>query len=591
MSSPRSGHWIFLLAAIAGIAVLYLKTLGYGFTDFDDPGYVTGNTLLRELSCTQIALEFSRCVMGNYHPITMLSYSSNLLFGDGAGSFHLANVLLHTANCLLVFVFLRSLLIEARLSAITVLLFSVHPTHVESVAWIADRKDLLLLLFGVACLIAYVRFLRTLDQRWLWGSLALFLLASLSKATAVTLLPTLFLIEWYLGFGSRQKRLVLAKVPFLLVSLLVGIIAVRAQGSIDAFSIAPELSWLERSVLGSSNLLIYFGQQFAPIGLSSFYGYGIREHIPTYYVWVAVALLPAILLCPRVFSKGPVWFGILFFVVNISILLQFIPIGGSMRADRYTYLPGIGSCLALASILDQMLKALRTTRPMENMAVLGYATVLAFVAFARVPVWEKPITVWNDMIQHDPEAYAAYASRGAIAFEEGDIAGALKDEEQALLINPDYPMARRNRGIALLKIGRTTEALSALLPLSPDDAKDTILVDRVIGALYQARRYEEAVDLCTERLTASPSSVNALNQRSRCRAQLGRNDLALEDIDLSLQLRSDYAEVWYFRAFIEVSQGDTGAACASIARSMRWPLKEVAMNRTRSRLLDMCRGR
>jgi protein O-mannosyl-transferase len=225
--------WLLLAAMVVGIVLIYARALGYGFTAWDDPGYVTENPALGPLNAHQVGVEFDRNVMGNFHPITMLSYALDIsLAGEkSARMMHLTALLLHAVNALLVFLLIRALLGDALFAVLVALLFAWHPMRVESVAWISDRKDLLMMFFGVLTMLCYVKALRSRSVIWLLAALPLFVLACLSKATAVALVPSLLLIDLLAGRSLKTWRPWLEKVLFAAIALVIGLLTVPAPSS------------------------------------------------------------------------------------------------------------------------------------------------------------------------------------------------------------------------------------------------------------------------------------------------------------------------------------------------------------------------
>ncbi|MBK8340472.1 MAG: glycosyltransferase family 39 protein [Flavobacteriales bacterium] len=230
-SDPRTNAWFWPLIAAALLAVIaiYHQVPSFAFTDWDDLHYISDNALLKSLSIAQVRTEFSRYVMGNYHPITMLSYSAEIaLFGKSPGAMHVTNLLLHLLNVVLVGLFLRKLTRNDLLAALVALLWAVHPMRVESVAWLSARKDLLMLCFGLLMLLAYLRWRDRERPVWYLLAFVAFLFSGLSKAMAVSFVPCLLLIDLARPKLEGMEALD-GKDPFFLAAMVLGLVAVAAQ--------------------------------------------------------------------------------------------------------------------------------------------------------------------------------------------------------------------------------------------------------------------------------------------------------------------------------------------------------------------------
>ena len=586
--------WAVLLVMLLGLVVIYAPALGYGFTDWDDPGYITGNAALGPLSAEQVRTEFGRNVMDNYHPLTMLSYALDMRIAAGkdARMMHTTALLLHAINALLVFALVRALWGVSLGASLAALLFAWHPMRVESVAWISDRKDLLLLFFACITLICYVRFLRRRQWVFLLGALVMFVLAALSKATAVAIVPTFLLVDLSAGRSFRVVRIWLEKLPFLAIALVIGLSTVSAQGRAIAFGALMEIPLAERIVLAAANLPIYLGQLIVPVGLSSFYAYGKAGHeVPTGYGLIAALLLPGAWVAWR--WRNPTWpvFGLLFFTMNIALLLQLTSFGQAMRADRYTYLPSIGWAMLIVSFITWISTRLGDRR----WSVVGagaYGLALLAISTTRVPVWKDAMSVWNDMIAHDPNGHVALANRAGTFFRNGDFKQALQDADAALRADHRESYARYIRGVALMKLERFAESEKELLPFTRVPGGDVELYDALVMDEMHLGRHAAALAFCDTLLDREPRRVDAMNKRTYSLVKLGRLAEARTTIDRSLALKNDYAEVWYMRAFVDMSAGDTTAACGACRHSAQWPLAEKTANDARAQLIARyCAGK
>src|SRR5258705_8807156 len=327
--SGNSRHWrggAGLRAVLATLAVTFLvslPSLGNGFINWDDNVYVYENKLMAHP--TWVGL-LTMNLGGNYHPLTMASLLLNYkLSGMNAGSYHWLNLLLHLANTALVYFFVRKLS-QGRLwtSVASALFFGIHPMHVESVAWISERKDVLYAFFYLIALLAYLRYLDR--ERWVWllAAWGAFVLSAASKPAAVVLPPTLLAIDWFRRRPFRARSL-LEKAPFFLVSVAVGILTFRGQQEVGAVAAPGLWTQAQKLLFACLGTVMYVVKLFLPFHLSAVYPLPSTSghRFETAYTLAPVVLLVGLLLL-FVFGRRsrPLLFGVAFFFINIVLVLQ-----------------------------------------------------------------------------------------------------------------------------------------------------------------------------------------------------------------------------------------------------------------------------
>lgn len=474
---PGSRGWPLWLGAVLLLTfAVYIPSLDNGFTNWDDNFYVTENPAVQQHDLRAL---LTVPLGGNHHPLTMLSLALNhRLSGFDPGSYHWLSLLLHLANTALVFFLVRALSGGRRWTAVaTSALFGIHPMHVESVAWISERKDVLYALFYLTGLIAYLRYLRRRRIAWLGATLLAFVLSVASKPAAVVFPLALLAIDWFQRRPLRSAVL-LEKAPFLAVSLAAGILTLRAQQATGA--IADAWSPIQKVLFAAYGIAMYFVKLFVPVGLSAIYPYpslaagGVG---PEYYVALAVVAvgLPALVLAFR--RSRVVLFGLLFFFIHIVLVLQFFTVGGAVLADRYTYLPYIGLFLALAWWLDERAEprsTLAAAKPVLAAILLALVTLSAVQTWRRCDVWQSSETLWNDTIGKYPGRIAdAYNNRGLYYHQEKRYEAALADFDRAVALNTRTPKLWLNRAVTQATMGRIDSALVSFdhgLALAPNDA-------------------------------------------------------------------------------------------------------------------------
>jgi len=539
MKAPRTragatlAALVWLGAILAVTFVVYLPSLGNGFLNWDDNFYVTDNPVVAHPTLHGI---LTQNLGGNYHPLTMATLALNYrISGLDAGSYHWLNLLFHLANTALVFFFVRALS-GGRLwtSVVTALFFGIHPMHVESVAWISERKDVLYAFFYLIALLTYLRYLEG-GRRWLVATWIAFVLSVASKPAAVVLPLTLLLIDWFRRRPLRASAL-LEKIPFFAVSIAAGALTFTAQKSVGAMH--GELwSPLQKILFASVGTLMYVGKLFVPIHLSAVYPLPATSstHYPAFYYWAPVLVLAGLAVAVIVGRRArPLLFGVAFFFINIVLVLQLVSVGAALLAERYTYVPYIGLLLALAWWLDE---PKGSPQARWKPAIAGICAVLLPLSLVqtwnRSPVFHDPETFWNDTIQKYPgKIVDAYYNRANYLVKKGRLEAGLSDYNQALDLNAGVPRIWYNKGLLLAQMDRNDSALVAF--------------DHVI-----------ALD---------PKHVDALNNRGAMKYRMGDRVGAIADFSRILELNPNYRDAYLNRA---VAYGDEKQYDKSVADRQR----------------------
>ena len=519
---PARAELLWLSGILLLTFAAYIPSLNNGFTNWDDPLFVLDNPLLANPNAMAV---LTTPIANNYHPLTIWSLALNYrLAGLNPVSYHWLNLLLHLANTGLVFVFIRQLT-RGRLWAtvVTSLLFGIHPMHVESVAWIAERKDVLYALFYLLGLVAYLRYIDGRGLGWLGATLLAFVLSAASKPAAVVFPLTLFAIDFYRRRPFRW-HIVLEKVPFLALSLLDGVLTLHSQQATGAIDLQRWGPSFQKVLFASYGTMMYAVKLFVPVHLSAIYPYprDSERLAPEFYLAFALALiaLPTIIyLCRR---SRPALFGMAFFFINIVLVLQLFTVGQAVMADRYAYLPYIGLFFAFAWWLDERPTPSSIGRTLR-LALIGSLALLVpfslYQTWKRCEVWKSSETLWSDTIQRYPHRIVdAYYNRGLFyLYQNGARLGAaLADFDQAIALNPRAAKAWLNKGIVLSERNQVDSAF--------------VCVDRA--------------------LQIQPDLFAAWSERGRLKARRGDLAGAVADFSRSIAINPRYREAYRNRALV-----------------------------------------
>ncbi len=578
-SESSSGKWIAMILLAIITLICFSNAFKNEFTNWDDQAYVTDNALIKSLSADGIKEIFSSYCMGNYHPLAVLSLAIDFnLYKLEPYGYHATSIIIHVLNVLLVFIFIRLLSGNTLASFITALFFGIHPMHVESVAWVSERKDVLYLFFYIASLCVYLLYIKPGKRRKFYVlSLVFFILSLLSKGQAVTLPVVLFLIDYFKG-RKFDKALYLEKIPFLLLALGMGILAVIAQKESGAITDIPVFPLPIRILFAAYTLLAYLFKLILPIKLSAFYPYpalaGTTSY-PVIYYAAPVVLLLLLFVAYRFFRKNKtVVFGVAFFIVNIFLLLQILPVGGSMMSERYTYLCYIGLFFiigqAFSYVWESSSKKISSYKFLFAFVLLIYSGFQAYGTHERNKVWKNSEVLWTNVIKQFPRAVIAYGNRGSYYQKAGKIDVALVDFNEALRLKPDHPETLINRsdvyrvkGQYDLSIEDCNKALAAK-PGYPGAYMNRGIAYCIVG------RYDEAFSDFGKVIAQDPKNSNVYCNRGNLYDMKGMLDSALADYTNAIRLKSDYSEAFYNRGKTYMRKQDFQTAIENFNSAIKY---------------------
>ncbi len=413
--------WFFLAGIFITTFIIYLKAIGYNLLLYwDDNFYITANDHIKDLNWTTVKLIFSNFYASNYQPLVMLFYAVEYKLGSGqAQIFHFINILFHLLNTYLVFVLVKKIAPKnVFVALITAAFFAVHPMHVESVAWVSERKDVMYSFFFLLGLVSYVKYLDQKTYKRLIITLIFFVLSCLSKSAAVVFPMVMLLIDYYLS-RKIDRKMIFEKIPFFLVSLVFGFVALYSQKSSGVLEDwAPKMSFIEHMSVIAFSFCSYIFKAFIPINLSAIYPYPmeIGHTLPVLYYLSLLFVIIILFFVGFSYRWGKdILFGFLFFIITIILVLQFLPVGSAIMADRYTYIPYIGLFIIVGKVFDYFYSKAKNRQAFRKYS-LAFLLFLFFifsaVSFVRVSVWKNDETLFSDAINKYPNCSIAYVNRG-----------------------------------------------------------------------------------------------------------------------------------------------------------------------------------
>ncbi|MDK1022317.1 MAG: tetratricopeptide repeat protein [Candidatus Hydrogenedentes bacterium] len=523
------------LALILVNAAIYTQVRKFDFVHYDDGAHVYENLpIQRGLSPDSMKWAFSSILISNYIPITTLTYLLDFqLHGLDPAAYHLTNLLLHAANSLLLFWVLFRLSSALWPSALVAALFAVHPLHVETVAWISARKDVVSTFFGLLAVWSYMAYVRRPRVLPYLASLISFTLGLLAKPMLVTLPFVLLLLDyWPLNRLGRHHEappvafrerwgVLLEKVPFLLLSVLVSVLTLVAQRGAGAVQPASLLGFPVRVYNAVVSYAAYVGNTFWPSGLIPFYPHP-GAGIPLWHVLLSLFFLAAVsALCFRLRRTRPYLIvGWLWFLGTLVPVIGLIQVGGQAMADRYTYIPLIGLFVMAAWALRDSVIAWPKSRTALTLSATAVVLILSLVSWRQTRHWENSIALFEHTLRFSPNNTVALGNLGAAYLDAGRPDEAIERIEAVLALYPRDVGNLRNLGKAYLHTGRLEEAeerLELAIALDRRSPKTLNLIGLVLlnqGKELQAqRRFEKALELEPEFLPAHNNLGNVLLQQ------------------------------------------------------------------------------
>jgi tetratricopeptide (TPR) repeat protein len=558
--------WLIPVLAITAISLSPM--LSNGFTNWDDELYVTQNPLLKGPDWNAI---FTQASASNYHPLTILSLAFNYaISGVDPFSYHFVNWLLHILNTALVFLFIYKISgKKTYVAAFAAIVFGVHPMHVESVAWVSERKDVLYALFFLLALLQYWSFLETGKRSKAIFCFAFFILSLLSKPAAIILPFVLLLLDYWYGRKFNWK-IIIEKIPFLVLSLIFGFITVKVQSSDAIVGLGVYPLWT-RFFFACYTIMIYAARFFVPYPLSAFHPYPPVDSLGL-TVWLSPIFMIALLVLLWLKRKDKlVVFSILFFIVNLLLVVQFVSIGLTIVSERYTYIPYIGLAFLTGMWLNRYLSSSRSKLIRAIPFIIG--AVFGIFSFQRTKVWKDGDTLWTDVIKHYPDAatprsnHANYLKKIA-GFPENKsrqnelLLRALEDCNVAIQLKPGHAKGYENRQNIYLLLKRDTLALAdanSLLNLEPQNSH-AMYTKAVVNMRFN--KPDSALVWFNKSLAVNPNADPVLNNRgSLLFNNFKRYTEAVADFTKAIGLNPQ-GEYFYHRSLCYYQMGDIPKAKA-----------------------------
>ncbi len=609
---------LICLFLVAATAVVYVQTLWFDFISLDDYHYVTQNLLVQSgLGADSVARTFTSSYMSNWHPLTWMSLMLDYeIFGLNPGGYHLTNTLFHMANSVLLFIVFNRMTRALWPSAFIAAVFALHPLHVESVAWIAERKDVLSTFFWILTMWAYAVYAEKPSVKRYAPVMVLLWLGLMSKAMLVTLPCVLLLMDlWPLGRiknldsikrpGGLKilRNLVIEKIPLfvlIIISSYVTFIAQQKGGATTSLDLLPVWARLSNAFTA---YMLYIWKTLYPTGLAIFYPYSED----TLIIWRAVAgvlivLITSIAVVWQLRRRPYLSVGWFWFVGTLVPVIGIVQVGLQSMADRYMYVPMIGLTIMVAWGAREFFHACninhRTAAAVAGMIVAA----LIAMSFVQTSYWRSNIALYSHAITVTQDNYFIYKSLGDAFADEGDNKKAIENYMEAIRITPYFAGSYRGLGMLLMEEGKLDEAshyiskaanmtpghtdahLSMAVLLSEqgrykeaeEKFKLTVDLNPYVPDLYvelgitlaEQGKYEEAIAQYKRTLSLAPDNADAYNNLGVAYYRQGRIDLAIESLKTAIKHNDALSDAHYNLGIAYGDKGETALAYEEMQKAI-----------------------
>jgi tetratricopeptide (TPR) repeat protein len=596
MDETLDKSWTLLiyLILVLTIFIVFYQVRNFDFVNYDDPVYITRNRPVNTgLTFQGLIWAFTTGHAGNWHPLTWLSHMLDCqLFGNRPGWHHLTNLLLHIANSLLLFAVLKRMTRALWQSAFVAALFALHPLHVESVAWVSERKDVLSTLFWMLTIAAYLRYVEKPGVARYLLTLLMLALGLMAKPMLVTLPFVLLLLDyWPLNRFQKQvaedteqhnhrhgktplQSLVLEKVPFfvlVIISSVVTFLVQRTGGAVKRIEAIPLMSRMANAFV---SYLEYIAKTIWPARLAAFYPHP-GSKLPIWQTITAAIVLLAITICVfrlrRTRKYLPAgWF---WYIGTLVPVIGLVQVGDQAMADRYTYVPLIGLFIIIAWGVPDILRKWQYRKITLTVSSGLVISALVVCSSLQTSYWRNSIALFKHALEVTEDNYVAYFCMTESLRQQGEKALALYYNSQSVRIKPDYLEAHNGLGIGLLEAGRIEDAISQfkmMLNIKPDFVeacanlgyayylkgdldnaieyskqalqKNDILTARgnLAVALLDKGRLEEATEQFHKILQKFPDQPEAHNGLGTALSRQGRYDEAIAHLNQAIRINPNY---------------------------------------------------
>jgi tetratricopeptide (TPR) repeat protein len=558
VSESKRTRWLICLALALATLGAYCRVGGFDFINYDDPAYIAANPIINGgLTLKGIGWAFTHSYSGNWHPLTWISLMLDCqLFGLNAGATHWVNVAWHVANTVMLFLLLEGITGARWRSALVAALFALHPLHVESVAWVSERKDVLSTFFALLTFSAYARYVHELkgpnrrSRTWFILALMFFALGLMAKPMLVTLPFLLLLLDYWplqraenIGvrtfFAPQFGRLVAEKWAWFILVVVSCVITLHAQQ--QAMATLKNLPLSSRLVVAIESYCWYLGKTFWPTRLAFLYPLHIhRPALPFIAACFCLLIIStaAVLMARRRPFLLTGWF---WFLGTLVPVIGIVQVGLQAAADRYSYVPSIGLFIAITWLGYEVIEPSRRKRIFAGCALSACLALLLAATVVQTGYWRNNLSLFSRSARVTVDNDTAIANLGFALYQRGRYDEAIADYKLAFQIKPAADVADFLAD-ALKASGRTNEALAGYENAVRMEPNNALYQNNLALSLAAAGRRAEALTHYAEAARLEPLNAQYQNNFATALARSGQSDAAIEHYQTAIRDNPDFAE-------------------------------------------------
>lgn len=528
-----------LVIALTAALMVYFKFFFFGHISWDDPEMVFAN---KDVQNFNVQALFTKHYVGNYIPVTMTLHAIGwLLFEDNEWGHHIINISFHLFNGVLVYYAGRKLFKNDLIANIAAVVFLLHPLQVESVGWIGELKNVLAATFYLLSLLAYINFNEIGHKRFYLFSFLYFILACLSKSSAVVL-PVIFMAIDFFLHKKINLNSFLNKIPFVAIAIIIGIINIKTQTADQFINYSHAFPYLQRLALAGFALLKYLILFIFPINLSVIYPYPeLKTSVFAAGILFLLLLIGVIIFLLKT-KKNHTLFILSFIILNLILVLQFLPFGEVLYADRYMYLPLVGFGWLLALVLSKI-------KLKRGIIVYGLIIPFTIVSINRVGVWKNALTLYEDILKKCPTQFIALNSAGVENMRMNNDEQSLEYFNKAVKYAPRNYKGYYNRGLLYLKNNKPELAIKSFNQTLALHDYSKAYVARA-SAYYALNDLPKAMKDANYVLNSETNNAKAHFVLGNCYDDMNRLDDAMREYNKCIELNGSDAEYYFKRAIV-----------------------------------------
>lgn len=550
-----------LLVILPLVFIAFSPVLHNELTNWDDSELITDNPLIRNFTWEGIKNIFSQFYFGNYQPLHLVSYTIEYHFWQlNPKGYHAVSLVMFLTITALVYRFIYLISNrDVKIATMGTLLFGLNGMRVESVAWAAERKDMLYTLFYVAALIMYVHYIihnqqkRKFSFHFYLFSFIFFILSVFSKVMAVSLVGALVFLD-FLFSRKISWWLVMEKIPFILLSVIMGLVQISATASTRSIDTTGQFGLFDRLLIVGRNLMFFIYKMIIPLNLSAFHPYP-RWHQgqawpAEFYAGLIFSAALLLIFIWSVKKAKIVAFTIGFFFSSLALVLQFVAIGPSLFNERYSLIPAVALSFFIAYYIVQIITKYPGLKYILYVITGLYLVIMMIITYQRCEVWRTSIRLWDNVLEQYPGTAMALNNRGRIYGSElGNTTKALEDLSLAIVNDPKHERAYSNRGIVYCMNGKFDLAIADFnraIKLRDDFYEPR--VNRAI-AYAQSNRPDSALTDFSRCLLMKPGDPSVYYNRGLCWFQLKQYEKALSDFNEAIRSEPGKGELYLRRSY------------------------------------------